>query len=104
MDINRAFQQRVGNIGQNERAEDLNEFAPFARQDGCSEDSIVRRVHNDFHKAASFIALDGASDEAHGNLADFQLVALGTSHLLREADTAKLRVGEHRVRHIAFVG
>src|SRR5207249_10501087 len=43
-----------------------------------------------------FRSLDGASDAAHGNLADFQLVALGTSGSLRKADTAKLRVGEDR--------
>src|SRR5262245_60136072 len=60
MDVDGAFQQGVRSVREHEGAQDLDQFPPFQREDGCPEDAVAVGVHDELHQAGGLIPLDGA--------------------------------------------
>src|SRR6266478_8514196 len=71
VNVDGAFQKRIGLLRENESAEDLHEFATLGGNDGSAEDAVIRSVDDNFHKAGGFATLNGAGDVGHRASADF---------------------------------
>ena len=99
MNVNRAFQKRVGLFRKHHRTENLHQFATFRSKDACAQDVVVRSVDDNLHEPGCFSAFNGARDMRHRTSSNLEFVAFGTSLFLRHAHAAELRIGEHAVRH-----
>src|SRR6266403_633866 len=71
MDVDSAFQQRVGLVREHECAEDLHQLASFGGKNGSSQNAVVRSINDNLHEAGGFAALDGTRHVSHGASADF---------------------------------
>jgi hypothetical protein len=101
VDVDGAFEERVGLIGEHEGAEDLHEFTSFGSEDGGTENVVVGGIDDELHETGGFAALDGAGDVGHGTFSDFQLEAFGAGFFFGEADAAELRIGKNTVGYEA---
>src|SRR5439155_26784419 len=97
VDVDGALQHRVGDVGEHQEAEDLDQLAALGAEDGGAEHPVRLSIDDQLHHPRRLVALQGAGDVGHRDGADLQRAAGGARFRLRHADAAQLRVGEDAV-------
>jgi hypothetical protein len=104
VDVDRPLQKRVGGASEHDRVEDPHDLTALRGQDGCAEDPVRFRIDHELHQPGRLVALDGAGDPGHRDLADHEPSPRRPRLRLGQPDAAQLGVGEHGVGDRAVVG
>src|SRR5580700_670254 len=72
MDVDCSLQKGVGGACKHDCVEDLYDLTTFRTQDGRAEDPVRFGIDHELHQPGRLVALDGAGDPGHRDLADLE--------------------------------
>src|SRR5262249_30053111 len=98
------LQRRVLHPAHHRNLKHRHQLPAFDAQHGTTENLPSVRIYQSFHKSPSLTRFDRARDPAHRYLSRSHPAALCFGFALAHSNSAKLRIGKHRVRHKPIVG